>query len=200
GRFKLAWSYRLDGDASNDAGGGVIVAAGKVFVSVRNTRSILALDARNGRFLWEQHGIAGGQRTVPTFADGRLFVLMRGPGVDKPTQVTILALDATTGKELWRQPPKAEGIDPHKAGRPVTEGRVYCSEGGTEPVVTAFDAATGKLVWRTGLGKDDGTCAVTPVAAGGKVFVATRSAHGWKKSTDGATVALDAATGKLLWR
>src|SRR5262245_19068301 len=64
--FKLSWTYRLDGDASNDAGGGVIVAAGKVFVSVRNTRSILALDARTGRFLWEQHGVAGGQRTVPT--------------------------------------------------------------------------------------------------------------------------------------
>src|SRR5262245_56067045 len=71
--FKLAWTYRLDGDASNDAGGGVIVAAGKVFVSVRNTKSILAVDARTGRYLWEQHGIAGGQRTVPTFADGRLF-------------------------------------------------------------------------------------------------------------------------------
>ncbi|OAI48402.1 hypothetical protein AYO44_07145 [Planctomycetaceae bacterium SCGC AG-212-F19] len=198
--FKLAWTYRLDGDASNDAGGGVIVAAGKVFVSVRNTRSILALDARTGRFLWEQKDIVGGQRTVPTFADGRLFVLMRGPGVDKPAQVTILVLDATTGKEVWRQPLKAEGIDPHKAGLPVAQGKVYCSEGGEEPAVTAFDSATGKTLWRTGLGKEDGTCAITPVAAGGKVFVATRSAHSWKKSTEGATVALDAGTGKLLWR
>jgi outer membrane protein assembly factor BamB len=198
--FKLAWSYRLDGDASNDAGGGVIVAAGKVFVSVKNTRSILALDARTGRFLWEQPGIMGGQRTVPTFADGRLFVLMRGPGVDKPTQAIVVVLDATTGKEVWRQLLKVEGIDPHKAGLPVMDGKVFCSEGGAEPVVTAFDAKTGKQVWRTGLGSEDGTCAITPVAAGGKVFVATRSVHGWKKSTEGATVALDAASGKVLWR
>src|SRR5207237_622523 len=40
--FKLLWSYRLDGDASSDAGAGVTVAGGKVFVNVHNTRSILA--------------------------------------------------------------------------------------------------------------------------------------------------------------
>src|SRR5262249_48632661 len=39
--FKLVWSYRLDGDASSDAGAGVTVAGGKVFVNVSNTRSIL---------------------------------------------------------------------------------------------------------------------------------------------------------------
>src|SRR5207249_3844605 len=50
------------------------------------------------------------------------------------------------------------------------------------------------------LGKEDGTAALCPVAAGGKVFVATRTSHEWKKSSGGATVALDAATGKILWR
>src|SRR5262249_39495499 len=128
--FKLAWSYRLDGDASNDGGGGVIVAAGKGFVSVYNTRSIVALDARTGRFIWEHQGVAGGIRTVPTYADGRLHVLMRADGVDQPKKVTVLVLDAATGKEIWQQPLKAEGIDPHKAGLPVAGGKVYCSEGG----------------------------------------------------------------------
>src|SRR5262245_28632305 len=51
--FKLAWTYRLDGDASSDAGAGVTVAGGKVFVNIHNTRSILALDARTGQFAWE---------------------------------------------------------------------------------------------------------------------------------------------------
>jgi outer membrane protein assembly factor BamB len=197
--FKLSWTYRLDGDASNDGGGGVIVAAGKVFVSVYNTRSILALDARTGRFIWEHKGVAGGIRTVPTFADGRLVVLMRD-GVDQINKATILVLDAATGKELWQKPLKAKGIDPHKAGLPVVDGKVYCSEGGEEPAVTAFDAKSGDQLWRTGLGSEDGTCAICPVAAGGKVFVATRSAHAWKSSALGATVALDAATGKILWR
>src|SRR5687767_9671589 len=71
--FKLSWTYRLDGDASSDAGAGVTVAGGKVFVNVHNTRSILALDARTGRLLWEYKEAAIGYLTVPTFADGRLF-------------------------------------------------------------------------------------------------------------------------------
>lgn len=198
--FKLAWSYRLDGDASSDAGGGPIVAGGKVFVAIHNTRSVLALDARTGRFLWECPNIVGAIRSVPTYADGRLHLLMRGPGVDQPKQVSILVLDAATGKELWRQALKADGIDPHKAGLPVRDGKLFCSEGGEEPAVTAYDAKTGKQLWRTGLGSDDGTCVVTPSAAGGRVFVSTRATHGWKKSTAGATVALDAGTGKILWR
>src|SRR5262249_31180888 len=78
--------------------------------------------------------------------------------------------------------------------------KVFCSEGGTEPAATALDVKTGKEVWRVGLGKEDGTCAHCPIAAGNKVFVATRATHDWKKSSVGAVVALDAATGKLLWR
>ncbi|MBL8799005.1 MAG: PQQ-binding-like beta-propeller repeat protein [Planctomycetia bacterium] len=198
--FKLAWTYRLDGDASSDAGGGVVVAGGKLFVSVHNTKALLALDARTGRFLWERTGIPGGIRTVPTYADGRLHLLIREGGVSQPKSASILVLDAATGKDLWRQPLSAEGIDPHKAGLPVLDGKVYGSEGGAEPAVTAFDAATGKAVWRVGLGKEDGIAALTPVAAGGRVFVATRTSHTWKQSTEGATIALDAATGKELWR
>src|SRR3954471_12803011 len=54
--FKLAWSYRLDGDASSDAGAGVTVAGGMVFINVHNTRSIVALHAATGRFAWEFKG------------------------------------------------------------------------------------------------------------------------------------------------
>src|SRR5690348_13672041 len=77
--FKLAWSYRLDGDASSDAGAGVTVAGGKVFVNVHNTRSILALDAATGRFAWEYREAAVGYMTVPTYADGRLYLWLRQP-------------------------------------------------------------------------------------------------------------------------
>ena len=46
----------------------------------------------------------------------------------------------------------------------------------TTPAVTAFDVKSGEVAWRTGLGRDDGTCAICPVAAGGKVFVAISNA------------------------
>lgn len=193
--FKLAWSYRLDGDASSDAGAGVTVAGGKVFINIHNTRSILALDARTGRFAWEYKDSAIGYKTAPTFADGRLFLWQR-----QSKKAAIVVLDAATGEQVRQQPLKFEGIDPHRAGLPVLDGKVFCSEGGEEPAVTAFHTKTGEEVWRTGLGKDDGTCAVCPVAAGHKLFVATRTTHGWRKDTAGATFALDIASGKILWR
>src|SRR6476646_4200436 len=87
--FKLVWSYRLDGDASSDAGAGVTVAGGKVFVNVHNTRSILALDAATGRFAWEYAGASIGYLTVPTFADGRLFLWLR-----QRKKAAVVVLDA----------------------------------------------------------------------------------------------------------
>lgn len=192
--FKLIWSYRLDGDASSDAGAGATVAGGLVFVNVHNTRSILALDARTGRFVWEYKETAIGYMTVPTYADGKLFLWQR-----QPKKAALVVLDAVTGKEVRKQPLKHEGMDIHRAGLPVVDGKVFCSEGGDEPAVTAFDTKTGALIWRTVLGKNDGAAVVCPVAVGGKVFVATRSTHDWKNATSGATFALDADSGKILW-
>ena len=192
--FKLVWSYRLDGDASSDAGAGVTVAGGKVFVNVHNTRSILALDARTGRFAWEYKDTPMGRMTVPTYADGKLFLWQR-----QPKKAALVVVDAATGKELHNKPLKHEGMDIHRAGLPVLDGKVFCSEGGDEPTVTAFDAKTGAVVWRTGLGKENGTSVVCPVAVGGRVFVATRSTHEWKNAKQGATFALDSASGKILW-
>lgn len=192
--FKLVWSYRLDGDASSDTGAGVIVAGGKVYVNVHNTRSILALDARTGRFAWEYSNTPIGYMTVPTYADGKLFLWQR-----QAKKAALVVLDGATGKELRSQPLKHEGMDIHRAGLPVLEGKVFCSEGGEEPTVTAFDTNTGAVIWRASLGKEDGTSVVCPVAVAGKVFVATRSTHDWKNSTLGATFAIDAASGKVLW-
>lgn len=193
--FKLVWSYRLDGDASSDAGAGVTVAGGKVFVNVHNTRSILALDARTGRFVWEYNDSPIGYMTAPTYADGQLFLWQR-----HFKKAGLVVLDAATGKQLRQQPLRAAGMDPNRAGLPVLDGKVFCSEGGEEPAVTAFDARTGEKVWQTALGKEDGSSVVCPIAAGGKIFVATRDHHASMKSNAGATVALDAGSGKILWR
>ena len=139
--FKLAWTYRLDGGASSDAGAGVTVAGGKVFVNVSNTYSILALDAATGRFAWEYRGAAVGYLTVPTFAEGKLFLWLR-----QPKKSAIVVLDAATRRELRQQALKAEGADPTRAGLSVLDGKVFCSEGGEEPAVIAYDRKTGKEI------------------------------------------------------
>lgn len=194
--LKLLWSYRLDGDASGDAGAGVVVGGGKVFVNIHNTKSIVALNAETGRFEWEYKETSVGYRTVPTFNDGRLFLWQRG----QTKQYAVLALDAASGKVLWQKPVSAHNSDVERIGLPVDGGLVFCSEGGDEPAVLAFNTKTGEQVWRTSLGKEDGLCVNGPTAVGGKVFVATLSSHGWRAAQQGAVIALDAANGKEIWR
>ncbi len=201
--LKLVWSYRLDGDASGDAGAGVIVAGGKVFVPVANSHSIVALDAKNGRFCWEHRDQSIGQigylghAPVPAYHRGRVILEKRRQSSG------VMALDAETGEVRWTQPLTSKGKDMNRGGLPVAGGMVYCSEGGPKPAITTFDVATGKRVWRTELGSDVGEYAIGPTVAGGRVFVSTRANTRRGPKPDnfrGAITALDAKSGEILWR
>ena len=197
--FKLVWSYRMDGDASGDAGGGVTVAGGLVYVNVLNTRSLLAIDAVSGRLRWTYDKTYLGYRTVPSYANGRLFLWERG----RKSKPGVMALDAATGRVLWRVALRPDHLLNVRAGLPVAGGRVFATEGGEEPRVTALDEKTGKPVWRAGLGKEHGNEIGPASVSGGFVFVASRTALSRRRKPGpqvGAVVALDAATGKELWR
>jgi outer membrane protein assembly factor BamB len=205
--LKLVWAYRLDGDASGDAGVGVIVAGGKVFVSVANSHSLVALDADTGHYRWEHRdpsiGYVGyiGHLTVPAYDNGRVLLWRRHKSS------AVKALDAKTGSVLWEQPLSPLGKDVQRGGLPIADGIIYCGEGGPEPAISALDTATGRRVWRTALGGAAGEYAVGPTVAGGRVFVATRahvrSSPGereWSKKLRGSITALDAKNGAILWR
>ncbi len=201
--LKLLWSYRLDGDASGDAGAGVIVAGGKVFVPVANSHSIVALNADNGRFCWEHRDQAIGQigylghAPVPAYHEGRVILWQRRQASG------VMALDAETGDVLWTQPLSPKGRDMNRGGLPLANGLVYCSEGGPQPAIRALDIKTGKNVWRTELGREVGEYVTGPTVAGGRVFVSTRANTRRGPKPDnfrGAVTALDAKTGETLWR
>ncbi len=205
--LKLVWSYRLDGDASGDAGVGVVVGGGKVYVSVANAHSLVALDAETGHFCWEYRdpsiGYVGyiGHLTVPAYDNGRVLLWRRHKSS------AVMALDAKTGSVLWERSLSPLGKDVNRGGLPIADGMVYCGEGGTDPAISAFDAATGRRAWRTALGSDAGEYAIGPTVAGGRVFVATRAnvrrspgAKEWAKKLRGAITALDAKNGEILWR
>jgi len=196
--FKLVWFFRADSDASGDAGAGVTVGGGKVYVTLANTRSLLTLDAASGRFLWEYTDPAFGSGTyksVPAYDQGTVYLLKR---YDAKSE--LVALRAEDGMTAWKIPLQGTGIVPARGGFPISEGRIFGVEGGTEPAVFAVEAKTGRQVWRTALGTDDGLQAITPSVAGGRVFVGVRGGVRAGQDLKGATVALEAATGTIVWR
>ncbi|MHC4915262.1 MAG: outer membrane protein assembly factor BamB family protein [Planctomycetota bacterium] len=193
--FKLLWSYRTDSDTSGDALSGPTVAGGMVFQALANTGSLLAIDAKDGKFLWEYAHRDFSSAKQPAYHDGKVFVWLCSWG-----RSTVVALNAVTGEELWLKKLNAKGVHGHRDGPIVYKGRLYLADGGDEPAVVALNPDSGEVVWRRKLGKADGLCVYTPTAGDGRIFTGTRDKFGNSRETQGATIALDAATGEELWR
>ncbi len=193
--FKLLWSYRTDSDTSGDALSGPTVAGGMVFQALANTKSLLAIDAKDGKFLWEYEHRDFSSAKQPAYHDGKVYVWLCRWG-----RSTVAALNAKTGKELWHKKLNAKGVHGHRDGPIVYKGRLYLADGGDEPAIVALSLDKGEIVWRRKLGKADGNCVYTPTAGDGRLFTGTRDKFGNSRKTQGATVALDAASGKELWR
>ncbi len=129
-----------------------IVRNGVMFVT--HSGSVIALDARNGKTIWEFN------RELPPDALSCCGVTNRGVAIldDKLFVGTIdaklIALSAQTGKKLWETsvaPDYAKAIS--ITGAPLAFGTtvVTGAGGGDYPnrgFIAAFDAATGKEKWR----------------------------------------------------
>jgi outer membrane protein assembly factor BamB len=137
-------------------------------------------------------------------ADGRLFT----QGSDGESNESVVALDAATGAELWKFtfPCKAVAhempIVPNGpcATPTVHGGFVYILS--REGDLIALETSNGNVVWRKNLVTDlKGKRPVygfaqSPLVEDGRVFLDVGAAAG----ETGSTVALDAATGGLVWR
>jgi alcohol dehydrogenase (cytochrome c) len=109
----------------------------------------------------------------------------------------VYAVDLATGKLKWEYPvniPEATGPGPD--GVAVADGRVY---GDSSTAVFALSAATGKPVWvdRQLLKSGQGKFEIQPQVAGGRLYIASAYGSG---PGGGVLLALNAATGKLIWR
>jgi len=112
----------------------------------------------------------------------------------------VYALDQATGKLKWRHRFDSPSIGPN--GVSVGYGRVY---GATEKLVFALDPATGALVWKKQIaptvhvGID-----MAPQLYDNKVLVSTVPGSGVKHFYEAGAVgivwALDASTGKTIWK
>ena len=116
-----------------------------------------------------------------------------GPSVTGAVETSSAPAGASL-RELWRRP-----IGSGFSGITVVGERGYTGEAdGASDHAIAFDVRTGKTLWRAALGETyrghdgsrDGPLA-TPAVSGGRVFMA---------GPRGLLVALDAASGRELWR
>lgn len=109
----------------------------------------------------------------------------------------VYALALATGNLKWEyevDAPESSGPGPN--GVAVADGSVF----GTSPTsVFALSAATGHKLWidTNLLGKGQGAFGIQPQVANGRVYLASQYGSG---PGGGVLIALDAATGAVLWR
>ena len=135
--------------------------------------------------------------------DGRVQAppIVNGETMFVTTAEQVVALDAATGVLLWRHvrslPTDMRRPHPTNRGVALYDDKVYV--GTLDARVLALDATTGRLVWERTVADYRRTYYITmaPLAVGGKVMVGT---SGGEHGVRGAIVALDAATGREIWR
>jgi outer membrane protein assembly factor BamB len=109
----------------------------------------------------------------------------------------VYAVSLATGKLRWEyqvNTPEVSGPGPN--GVAVSGGVVY---GDTPSTVFALAAATGKVLWSDPglLSGGQGSFEIQPQVTGGRVYLASAYGSG---PGGGVLLALDAASGRLLWR
>lgn len=184
----IRWRFEADGQLNSSPAyyrGAVLIAS--------KSGSLYSLDANTGRLRWRARSDRRlGRReefyASPVAAYGRVYV----GNVDG----TFHAYGARTGRLLWQRP---LGTYIYSSAA-VWRGRVYVGTYNGE--LLALDAATGEVVWRR-----EAAAAVhsAPVVINGVIYYAScstcgqRAVRGVKQGHDG-TYALDAVTGRELWR
>jgi alcohol dehydrogenase (cytochrome c) len=131
----------------------------------------------------------GSLTAPPVVQDGVVYLQ------DEDANVYALAL--ATGKLKWEyQVNIPEKSGPGPDGVAVADGTVY---GDTSTTVFALNAATGKTIWVDSslLNSGQGAFEIQPQVADGRVYLASAYGSG---SGGGILLALQAATGSLLWK
>jgi len=190
---KMLWSTPM-----TDGGfAGPSAAGGKVFIIDHADKDdvVRAIDIKTGKDVWtykypdgkgENYGYS---RSTPLVEGNRVYTVGRFG--------MVCCLDAKTGKPIWTANIQTtfNGKIPqwNYAWSPTTDGnQLIVCPGGPDASVVTLDKMTGKTIWAGG-GSDIPGYA-TPVvtqADGKKIYIVF---------TGVSLIAVDAKTGKLLWR
>ncbi len=138
-------------------------------------------------------GINEGHQAPPIVNDGRMFVSM-------PNN-QLIAFDASSGRELWRYrkaiPDELLQLHPTNRGVALYGDAVFLAT--TDAHLVSLDAVTGKLRWAKAVGdwKSGYYMTLAPLAVEGRIIVGV---SGGELGVRGFIAALDADTGKEMWR
>jgi PQQ-dependent dehydrogenase (methanol/ethanol family) len=159
---------------------------------------ITAANAKDLRLAWSfSTGVLRGHEAAPIVAGGTMFVVTPYPNY-------LYALDIATGALKWKYDPGAarasQGVaccDVVNRGAAYADGRVFFNTLDVHTV--AVDAKSGKELWKTKLGEinQGESMTMAPLVADGLVYVGN---SGGEFGVRGWITALDAATGKIVWR
>jgi outer membrane protein assembly factor BamB len=177
--FRTAWSFQAGSLIEFPP----VIAYGRLYFGTNGGR-FLALDALNGRVVWERD-FGRCIAASAAVAGGVVFVPLMDPSPcarhDERAAGFLLALDAMSGHLLWRF-----RAGPVESSPLVAGGSVYF--GSWDRHVYSLAARTGRLLWsfETGEKVKGG-----PALAGRTIFIG---------SYDGGLYALDVRNGRLRWR
>lgn len=161
-----------------------IISESKIYIAttdenLSNKAKVCALDAQNGKILWE-YPVRNSVKNTIAIEDELVFA--------QDVQGYLYALDKKKGTLAWEKQLPVKKETSLIEGIVTDKGRVYagCGNG-----LSAYEARTGKLLWKnTQWSQREG--ATTTLTVGGNVLV---SGSQWL-----ALFANDANTGKLLWK
>jgi alcohol dehydrogenase (cytochrome c) len=185
----LIWENRYGGNPAAPAMRGIAIYDDKIFVATADAH-LMAFDARNGKMVWDT---TIGDRSKGEYAEtsGPLAVkgrLIQGLGRDscatyREEKCFISAYDAKTGKEEWRFRTVALEGEP---GGDTWGGLSNTFRAGTETWITgSYDPDLNITYWGTAQAKP--WMRVSRGSGNGATLYAN------------STLALNAATGKLVW-
>lgn len=202
-RLRLAWSIDLDVGAAQ---GTPLAVDGVVYVAA-GFGVVHAIDARNGKLLWRHDPgaaqLAGKKLRAGSgvrglaYSKGRLFVGTHDG--------RLLSLDSRKGSVLWSTPTLDANDATFISGAPRVFGDKvaigFGDTGSTRGSVAAYDIASGKPHWRWETDGGGGAVwnAITHDPQSDRLFVGTGNARGGANRFACGIVALEGATGKLLW-
>ncbi len=165
----------------------------------KETSSVIALDAADGKKLWATKLGKAGAPGVPAFEGPRATPTVEGDLLVAVGQWGEMAcLDAAQGKELWRKDYLKDfgGKRPNwgYAESPLVDGdKVVVTPGGAEGSIVALDKKSGNLLWRSKGFTDPPHYSSLIVAEIGGV-------RQYVQLTAESVVGVAAADGKVLWR